>query len=71
MCKTIFEKYWGNLVFEISIRKIDLLPRVTMTSIAHALIFNTGFLGLSLNLTFWGKAIREATKRELCVRNDA
>lgn len=54
-----FEKAWGNLVLEASFDKVDFLPRLTACAFEHALIFNAGFLFLTLNFTIWSKAIRE------------
>lgn len=60
---TIFERVWGNLLLDVRFNSVDFLPRVTMTAIDHAFIFNIGFLMLSLNLTLWDKQIRDFNKK--------
>ena len=65
---TIFERVWGNLLLDVRFNTIDFLPRVTLTMIDHAFIFNIGFLVLSLHLTIWDKQIRDFNRR---TRDDA
>lgn len=55
----LFEKNWGNLIFSIDWKKIDLLPRVTASSITNAFIVNVGFFAFTLNLIVWGKSMRK------------
>ena len=55
----LFEKNWGNLIFSIDWKKIDLLPRVTASSITNAFIVNAGFFAFTLNLIVWGKSMRK------------
>lgn len=65
---TIFERVWGNLLLDVRFNTIDFLPRVALTMIEHAFIFNIGFLMLSFNLTIWDKQIRDFNRR---TRDDA
>ena len=60
---TVFEADWGYLLFETSWDKIDLLPRITVSQIDHAVITNVGFMMLSFNLVVFDGLMREFHKR--------
>ena len=61
--KTILNTYWSHISCEVCHGKFDMLPRVTLFAIAHAFIFNLGFLCFSLNFTFWDKRMREFNRK--------
>lgn len=66
MTATIFDNGWGNLLFSVCTSKIDILPRITASALpsAHAVVINMGFLMFDLNLTLWGKGMREFLRKE-------
>ena len=56
---------WGNLYLEADFRKVDLLPRVTLSRVSrHAFIFLVGFLVFDIQLTIWSKAMRSVLKED-------
>lgn len=59
----IFEKVWGGLTLEATFKKIDLLPRVTISELGHIYIISIGFLMLTLNLSVWDKAVRDMLRK--------
>lgn len=66
MNATIFDFSWGNLLFSVCTSKIDILPRITASALpsAHAVVINMGFLMFDLNLTLWGKGMRDFIRKE-------
>lgn len=59
----IFEKDWGNLVFSFCFSKIDVLPRLTLSTISEASIVNIGCLFFTVNFTIWSDKMREFNKK--------
>lgn len=59
----LFENYWGGLTLEATFKKIDLLPRVTISQLSHIYIINIGFLMLTLNLSVWDEAMRDMLRK--------
>lgn len=46
----LIEEDWGCLDLNISFRKVDILPRITVSDMTGAWILNIGFLAFTLNL---------------------
>jgi hypothetical protein len=63
----IFEKYWGLLTLHCSSNQFELLPRLTIIQLADLTTISFGLMMLSLNLTIWGKQMRDFNKE----RNDS
>lgn len=56
---------WGNLFIDIDFRKLDLLPRFTMSQVSrHALIVVVGFLSFNVQLTLWSREMRDMLKED-------
>lgn len=47
----------------IDLKKIDLLPRFTLTQITGSLIINIGFLMLTFNLAIYDSEMREFNRK--------
>ena len=63
MKKTFFERDWGFMHGQISKYKCDFLPRLTITTTAHMLEINIGFICFHLWLTIFSKDIQELNRR--------
>ena len=63
MRKTFFERDWGFMHGQISKYKCDFLPRFTITTTAHMLEINIGFICFHLWLTIFSKDIQELNRR--------
>ena len=46
----LIEEDWGCLDLNISFRKVDILPRFTISDMNGAWVINLGFLAFTLNL---------------------
>lgn len=65
----IFDCDWGCLVLDLDFRKIDILPRLTVTDLpSFGIITNFGFLCFTLNLSVYYRNTRRFIRRH---RNDA
>ena len=64
----LFDNCWGNAFLDYSIRKIDILPRLSVmldnTRCPRGYMIQVGFLFFTVQLTIWTKAMREFLKRE-------
>lgn len=64
----LFDRYWGNAFLDYSLRKIDILPRLSVmldnTSHPRGYMIQVGFLFFTVQLTIWTKEMREFLKRE-------
>lgn len=60
----ITEQDWGCIDLNINFNKIDLLPRITISDMKGAFVFNVGFFMLTLNLVVLNKPNR-ALNREV------
>ena len=58
----LIEEDWGCLDLSINFRKIDLLPRLTISDMTGATILNVGFLMLTLNLVVLDEIGRRLNK---------
>lgn len=56
----LIEEDWGCLDLNISFRKVDILPRFTISDMSGAWVINVGFLAFTLNLV-----ILDAINRKL------
>lgn len=66
-CKTIdiCSGSWGNLFIDADFRKIDLLPRFTLSQVSrHALIIVVGYLFFNIQLTLWSRDMRDMLKED-------
>lgn len=54
---------WGGCDLTIDLKKIDLLPRFTLTQITGSLIINIGFLMLTFNLAIYDGEMREFNRK--------
>lgn len=55
---------WGGCSLLISFRKIDLLPRITISEMTGIpFMMDIGFLMFTFNLTVFGKQLRNINKR--------
>ena len=59
-----FAKEWGGCDFTIDLRKIDFLPRVTLSQVTGCIFLNVGFLMLTFNLCLYDSKMREIVKEE-------
>jgi hypothetical protein len=66
----ILEKDWGCLDLSINSRKIDFLPRITLSDMTGAFILNVGFLAFTLNLVILDRNMRPANRRARQERRD-
>ena len=60
----IKEEDWGCIDLNINFNKIDLLPRITISDMKGAFVFNVGFFMFTLNLVVLDKRNR-ALNREV------
>lgn len=67
----ILEKDWGCLGLSINSRKIDFLPRITLSDMTGAFILNVGFLAFTLNLVILDRNMRPANRRARQERRDS
>lgn len=58
-----YTRDWGGCDLTIDLKKIDLLPRFTLTQITGSLIINIGFLMLTFNLAIYDSEIREFNRK--------
>ena len=52
-------KDWGGCDLSIDFKKIDLLPRITVSEMTGCFFLNLGFLMLTFNLCIYDSATRE------------
>lgn len=57
------DKEWGGCHLEIDFRKIDILPRITLSDFTGCLILNIGFLMLTFNLCIYSSDMREFSRK--------
>ena len=64
----LIEEDWGCLDLNISFRRVDILPRITVSDMGGAWVVNIGFLAFTLNLVIldWvhRKLNREIRKKQ-------
>ena len=54
---------WGGCDLTIDLKKIDLLPRFTLTQMTGCFIVNIGFLMLTFNLALYDSEMREFNRK--------
>lgn len=59
----ITNKDWGGCHLEIDFRKIDLLPRITLSEFTGCLVLNIGFLMLTFNLCIFSSDLKEFNRK--------
>lgn len=59
----IADKEWGGCHLDIDFKKIDLLPRITLSDLTGCLILNVGFLMLTFNLCIYNSDMREFNRK--------
>lgn len=59
----IADKEWGGCHLDIDFKKIDLLPRITLSDLTGCLILNVGFLMLTFNLCIYSSDMRELNRK--------
>lgn len=59
----IADKEWGGCHLDIDFKKIDLLPRITLSDLTGCLILNVGFLMLTFNLCIYSSDMREFNRK--------
>lgn len=50
---------WGGCDLSLDFKKIDLLPRITVSDMTGCFVLNLGFLMLTFNLCIYDSATRE------------
>lgn len=64
----LFDNCWGNAFLDCSLRKIDILPRLSVmldnTRCPRGYMIQVGFLFFTVQFTIWTKEMREFLKRE-------
>lgn len=61
----IFEKEWGSLFFQFSIRDVDVLPRLPLSEVQNfGTIIQVGFLSFALYLTIFAENVRRLNRDE-------
>ena len=61
----IFEKEWGSLFFQFSIRDLDVLPRLSLSEVQNfGTIIQVGFLSFALYLTIFAENVRRLNRDE-------
>lgn len=59
----ITDKEWGGCHLDIDCRKIDILPRITLSDFTGCLILNIGFLMLTFNLCIYSSDMKEFNRK--------
>ena len=65
----LIEEDWGCIDLNISFRKIDILPRLSISDMTGAWVLNVGFLAFTLNLVILGYAARQLNREARRRRN--
>lgn len=66
----LLEKDWGCLDLSINFRKIDILPRITLSDMTGVTILNVGFLMLTINLVILDEVLREHNRNKRINKDD-
>lgn len=66
----LIEEDWGCLDLNISFRKVDILPRLTVSDMTGAWVVNVGFLAFTLSLVILGDVARQLNREVRRRRND-
>lgn len=56
-------KDWGGCDLTIDFKKLDLLPRITISEMTGCLVLNIGFLMLTFNLCIYSEDMREFCRK--------
>lgn len=59
----IADKEWGGCHLDIDFRKIDILPRITLSEFTGCMVLNIGFLMLTFNLCIFSSDMREFNRK--------
>lgn len=59
----ILSKNWGGCDLAVDFRKIDLLPRFTISEITGCFVLNIGFMMLTFSLCVLSNEVREFQKK--------
>ena len=54
---------WGGFDLTIDLKKIDFLPRITLSQMTGCIFLNIGFLMLTFNLCIYDSATREFVRK--------
>ena len=65
----LIEEDWGCFSLNISSRKIDILPRVTISDMTGAWLLNVGFLAFTLSLVVLEEQARQQNREVRKRRN--
>ena len=55
---------WGGFDLTIDLKKIDFLPRITLSQMTGCVFLNIGFLMLTFNLSLYDSKMQEFVKQE-------
>ena len=66
----LIEEDWGCLDLNISFRRVDILPRFTVSDMGGAWVVNIGFLAFTLNLVILDWVHRKLNSEIRKRRND-
>ena len=55
---------WGGFDLTIDLKKIDFLPRITLSQMTGRIFLNIGFLMLTFNLCLYDSKMQEFVKQE-------
>lgn len=58
----LLDRDWGCLLLSVCFRKIDLLPRVTVSDMTGAFLIDVGFLMLNLDLCILNEVQRQINR---------
>ena len=59
----ITDQDWGGCGLDIDFKKIDILPRITLSDMVGSLVLNIGFLMLTFNLYIYSSDLREFNRK--------
>jgi hypothetical protein len=57
------DKEWGGCHLDIDFRKMDILPRITLSDFTGCLVLNIGFLMLTFNLCVYSSDMKEFNRK--------
>lgn len=57
------DKEWGGCHIDIDFRKMDILPRITLSDFTGCLVLNIGFLMLTFNLCVYSSDMKEFNRK--------
>ena len=57
------DKEWGGCHIDIDFRKMDILPRITLSDFTGCLVLNIGFLMLTFNLCVYSSDMKKFNRK--------